>query len=260
MPDPSFDLVLVLIAAFAAGLIDAMVGGGGLVQLPALFAFYPTVAPPTLLGTSKLAGIFGTASAVWRYAQRVTIPWRALVPLAIYVLIASLGGAVIATRVAPEVFRPLVPILLAVVLVYTVWRKDLGAGHAPRAFSGRHHVIGALAITAIGFYDGFFGPGTGSFLMLVFVRCYGFDFLHAGAAARVLNVATNGAALFYFASRGYMLWSIGAAMAVCNVAGSIAGTRLALRGGSALVRKVFIGVVSLLIVRTAWVAVVGNSS
>jgi uncharacterized membrane protein YfcA len=260
MPDPSFDLVLVLIAAFAAGLIDAMVGGGGLVQLPALFAFYPTVAPPTLLGTSKLAGIFGTASAVWRYAQRVTIPWRALAPLAIYVLIASLGGAVIATRVAPEVFRPLVPILLAVVLVYTVWRKDLGAGHAPRAFSGRHHVIGALAITAIGFYDGFFGPGTGSFLMLVFVRCYGFDFLHAGAAARVLNVATNGAALFYFASRGYMLWSIGAAMAVCNVAGSIAGTRLALRGGSALVRKVFIGVVSLLIVRTAWVAVVGNSS
>jgi uncharacterized membrane protein YfcA len=260
MPDPSFDLVLVLIAAFAAGLIDAMVGGGGLVQLPALFAFYPTVAPPTLLGTSKLAGIFGTASAVWRYAQRVTIPWRALAPLAVYVLIASLGGAVIATRVAPEVFRPLVPILLAVVLVYTVWRKDLGAGHAPRAFSGRHHVIGALAITAIGFYDGFFGPGTGSFLMLVFVRCYGFDFLHAGAAARVLNVATNGAALFYFASRGYMLWSIGAAMAVCNVAGSIAGTRLALRGGSALVRKVFIGVVSLLIVRTAWVAVVGNSS
>lgn len=258
MPDLSFDLVLVLIAAFAAGLIDAMVGGGGLVQLPALFAFYPTVAPPTLLGTSKLAGIFGTASAVWRYATRVAIPWRALAPLAVYVLIASLGGAVLATRVAPEVFRPLVPIMLGAVLIYTVWRKDLGAGHAPRAFSGSHHVIGALAITAIGFYDGFFGPGTGSFLMLVFVRCYGFDFLHAGASARVLNVATNGAALVYFASRGFMLWYIGAAMAVCNIAGSIAGTRLAIRGGSVLVRKVFIAVVFLLIVRTAWMALVGS--
>lgn len=256
MPEISLDLILVLIAAFGAGLIDAMVGGGGLVQLPALFAFYTNVAPPVLLGTSKLAGIFGTASAVWRYAMRVTIPWRALAPLAIYVLVASLGGAILATRVAPAVFRPLVPLMLGAVLIYTVWRKDLGTGHAPRAFSGRHHVIGAFAIIAIGFYDGFFGPGTGSFLMLVFVRCYGFDFLHAGAAARVLNVATNAAALLYFASRGFMLWHIGAAMAVCNVAGSIAGTRLALRGGSALVRKVFIAVVSLLIMRTAWVAFV----
>jgi uncharacterized membrane protein YfcA len=258
MPDISLDLALVLIAAFGAGLIDAMVGGGGLVQLPALFAFYPNVAPPTLLGTSKLAGIFGTASAVWRYTRRVTVPWRALAPLAVYVLIASLAGALLATRVAPDIFRPLVPIMLVAVLIYTVARKNLGADHAPREFSGRHHIGGALAIVAIGFYDGFFGPGTGSFLMFVFVRSYGYDFLHASASARVLNVATNAAALFYFASRGYVLWQIGAAMAVCNVAGSITGTRLALRGGSVLVRKAFIVVVSLLILRTAWVAVAGR--
>lgn len=257
MPEISLELVLVLIAAFGAGLIDAMVGGGGLVQLPALFAFYPHVAPPTLLGTSKLAGIFGTASAVWRYAIRVTVPWRALLPLGIYVLVASLGGAFLATRVAPEVFRPLVPVMLCAVLIYTLARKNLGADHAPRAFSGRHHLIGALAIAAIGFYDGFFGPGTGSFLMFVFVRCYGYDFLHAGASARVLNVAANGAALLYFASRGHVIWQIGIAMAACNVAGAIVGTRLALRGGSALVRRVFIAVVSLLIFRTAWVALVG---
>lgn len=254
MPDLSIDLVLVLTAAFGAGLIDAMVGGGGLIQLPALFAFYPQVHPPTILGTSKLAGIFGTASAVWRYARRVQIPWRALTPLAFFVLVTSLGGALLATRVSPDVFRPLVPIMLVAVLMYTLRRKDLGGEHTPRAFSGSHHVIGALAIAAIGFYDGFFGPGTGSFLMLVFVRCYGYDFLHASAAARVLNVATNGAALFYFASRGYVLWQIGAAMAVCNIAGSIVGTRVALRGGSALVRKAFIAIVSLLILRTAWVA------
>ncbi len=257
MPDFSFDLALVLIAAFGAGLIDAMVGGGGLVQLPALFGFYPEVYPPALLGTNKFASIFGTSSAVWRYSRRVTIPWRALAPLALFVLIASLGGALLATRVEPEIFRPLVPIMLVAVLIYTLWRKNFGSEHAPRAFAGSHHVIGALAVAAIGFYDGFFGPGTGSFLMFVFVRCYGYDFLHASASARVLNVATNAAALCYFASRGYVLWQIGAAMAVCNIAGSIVGTRIALRGGSTLVRKAFIAIVSLLILRTAWVAVAG---
>lgn len=255
MPDLSIDLALVLLAAFGAGLIDAMVGGGGLVQLPALFGFYPQVAPPILLGTSKLAGIFGTASAVWRYARRVSIPWRALLPLAILVLAASAGGALLATRVVPEVFRPLVPIMLVAVLIYTLARKNLGNEHAPLAFAGNHHIVGSIAIVAIGFYDGFFGPGTGSFLMFVFVRCYGYDFLNAAASARVLNVAANGAALFYFASHGYVLWQIGAAMAVCNIAGSIFGTRLALRGGSGLVRKVFIIVVSLLIARTALVAI-----
>ncbi len=258
MLDLPFDFIVVLIAAFGAGLIDAMVGGGGLVQLPALFAFYPNVPPAALLGTSKLAGIFGTASAVWRYARRVRIPWRALLPLSIAVLCASWVGATLATRVPVEVFRPLVPIMLVAVLIYTLWRKSLGTEHAPRAFTGRHHWLGATAIAAIGFYDGFFGPGTGSFLMIVFVRCYGYDFLHASASARVLNVAANGAALIYFSSRGYVLWHIGAAMAVCNIAGSFVGTRLALRGGSVVVRKVFIAVVSLLILRTAWVAIGGS--
>jgi uncharacterized membrane protein YfcA len=255
MPEFSFDFLLILLAAFGAGVIDAMVGGGGLIQLPALFAVYPQAAPPTLLGTSKLAGILGTASAVWRYSRRVHIPWRALLPLGGYVLIASFAGALLATRVDPAVFRPLVPIMLVAVLVYTLWRKDLGSEHAPRGFRGAHHAIGAFALAAVGFYDGFFGPGTGSFLMLVFVRCYGFDFLHASAAARVLNVAANGAALFYFASRGYVLWQIGAAMAVCNISGSFVGTRLALGGGSRFVRYVFLAVVSLLIARTAWIAI-----
>ena len=254
MPDVSVELVLVLCAAFTAGLIDSMVGGGGLVQLPALFGLFPQTAPATLLGTSKLAGIFGTTSAVWRYARRIAIPWRALLPLALFVLIASAAGALLATRVRPEVFRPLVPIMLVAVLIYTLRRKDLGAQHAPRAFSGDHHLIGALAIAAIGFYDGFFGPGTGSFLMFVFVRFYGYDFLHAGASARVLNVAANGAALIYFASHGHVLWQIGGAMAACNVAGALVGTRLALRGGSGFVRKIFIAVVALLIARTAIVA------
>lgn len=255
MPELPFDLLTVIIAAFAAGLIDAMAGGGGLIQVPALFAVYPSTAPPTLLGTSKFAGIFGTASAVVRYARKVAIPWRALAPLAAFVLVTSLAGAKLATIVSPTVFRLLAPIMLTAVLLYILWRKDLGGDHTPRDFAGRHHVAAVVLVAAIGLYDGFFGPGAGSFLMFVFVRFYGFDFLHAGAAARVLNVATNGAALAYFAARGHVLWHIGAAMAFCNVAGSILGARLALRGGAAIVRKAFIVVVSALILRTAWNAV-----
>jgi uncharacterized protein len=257
MPDLSVDLLLVLVAAFAAGLIDAMVGGGGLIQIPALFAVYPSVPPAALLGTSKFAGLFGTVSAVARYAQKVSIPWRALLPLALIALVMSVGGAKLAIVVAPDVFRPLVPIMLLAVLVYVLWRKDLGGEHAPRAFAGSHHVIGAALIAAIGLYDGFFGPGTGSLLIFVFVRMYGYDFLHAGAAARVVNVATNAAALTYFASHGLVLWHVGAGMAVCNIAGAIVGARWALRGGSGFVRQAFIVIVSLLILRTAWTAIHG---
>jgi uncharacterized protein len=257
VPEFPVDLLLVLVAAFAAGLIDAMVGGGGLIQIPALFAVYPGVPPATLLGTSKFAGLFGTISAVVRYARRVVIPWRALLPLALLALALSVGGARLASVVSADIFRPLVPIMLLAVLIYVLWRKDLGGEHAPRAFSGSHHIVGAALIAAIGFYDGFFGPGTGSLLIFVFVRCYGYDFLHAGAAARAINVATNAAALSYFAAHGLVLWHVGAGMAICNIAGALVGTRLALRGGSGFVRQAFIVIVSLLILRTAWTALHG---
>jgi uncharacterized membrane protein YfcA len=257
LPELSADLLLVLAAAFAAGLIDAMVGGGGLIQIPALFAVYPGVPPATLLGTSKFAGLFGTVSAVARYARKVVNTRRAQLPVAQVALLMSLGGARLASIVRPEIFRPLVPIMLLAVLMYVLWRKDLGGEHAPRAFAGSHHIVGAVLIAAIGFYDGFFGPGTGSLLIFVFVRCYGYDFLHAGASARVVNVAANAAALSYFASRGLVLWHVGAAMAACNIVGAIVGARLALRGGSVFVRQAFIAIVSLLILRTAWTAIRG---
>lgn len=250
----SFDVLLVLVAAFGAGCIDAIVGGGGLIQTPALFGIYPNTAPAVLLGTNKFASIFGTAGAAWRYSRQVRIPWRALLPLAVLVLITAMVGAVIATLVPANIFRPIVPVLLTFVLVYLLMHKSFGDEHRPREFKREHHVLAAVLIGAIGFYDGFFGPGTGSFLMFVFVRLYGYDFLNAAACARVLNVATNAAALFYFASHGYVLWQIAAGMAACNVAGAMFGTRLAFRGGSQFVRKVFILVVCALILRTAWTA------
>lgn len=252
----SLDLLLVLLAALGAGFIDAIVGGGGLIQAPALFSIYADTAPPMLLGTNKFAAMFGTANSAWRYSRKIAIPWRALMPLAVLVLIASAAGAVVATIVPPKIFRPLVPVLLLGVLIYILCNKTLGDEHRPRVFAREHHVWAALLIGSIGFYDGFFGPGTGSFLMFVFVRLYGYDFLNAAASARVLNVATNLAALAYFGFNGYVLWPIAIGMALANVAGSMLGTRIALRGGSGLVRKIFIVVVSALILRTLWVALV----
>jgi uncharacterized protein len=238
----------------SAGCIDAIVGGGGLIQTPALFSIYPDTDPATLLGTNKFAGIFGTSNAAWRYSRKIHIPWRALLPLAVLVLVTAAVGAVVATIVPPKIFRPLVPMLLLGALIYILRNKQLGDAHRPRTFTREHHVWAALLIGAIGFYDGFFGPGTGSFLMLVFVRLYGYDFLNAAASARVLNVATNLAALLYFGTHGYVLWHLAIGMALANVAGSMLGTRLALRGGSGFVRKIFIVVVSALILNTLWQA------
>ena len=250
----SADLVLVILAAFGAGLVDAMVGGGGLIQLPALLTAWPSTPPAVLLGTNKFASIIGTTGAVFRFARRVHIPWKLLLPLVPVVFGGALGGAVLATRVSPDVFRPLVPVMLAVVLGYMVWRRDLGVLHRPREVAGSRAVTGALLLGAVGFYDGFFGPGTGSFFMFLLIRFYGFDFLHSAASARVLNVATNAGALAWFGSQLELLWLVAALMAVANVSGNVVGVGLAMRHGSGFVRRIFIGVVLLLIARTAWQA------
>ncbi len=250
----SADLLLVVIAAFGAGLVDAMVGGGGLIQLPALLTAYPSTPPAVLLGTNKFASIFGTGSAVVRFARGVRIPWRMLLPLVPVVFLGALAGARVATLVPPAVFRPLVPVMLAVVLVYILWRKDLGASHAPLAITRRRALAAAAVLGGVGFYDGFFGPGTGSFFMFLLIRLYGFDFLHSAASARVLNVATNAGALAWFGTQLELLWLVAVLMAVANVTGAVIGSGLALKHGSGFVRRIFIGVVLALIARTAWQA------
>lgn len=243
-------------AAFCAGIVDAMVGGGGLLQVPALFSALPGIAPAVLLGTSKLAGAMGTSVAAWRYATRLELPWRSLAPGCILGVAGGLAGAALATRAPVAWFRPLVPVLLAVVLACTLVMRRLGEAHAPQS-SRRTLVAGAFAVTVIAVYDGFFGPGTGSFFMFALIRTQGFDFLHASGAARVLNVSTNIAALGWFLAHGDLFPVLGLAMGAANMAGSLVGTRFALRGGTQTVRRAFIVVVLGLIVKTgrdAWLA------
>jgi uncharacterized membrane protein YfcA len=246
------EMFVVSLASLLAGFVDSIVGGGGLILVPALFATFPATHPATLFGTNKGASVWGTAIATVQYSRRVTLPWQALGPAAAVCFTASLGGAWLVTVVSPDYLRKALPLVLAIVLAYTLVRKQLGRHHAP-CYAGRREVLMASAIGAvIGFYDGFFGPGTGSFFVFLLVRLLGYDFLHASASAKLLNTASNLAAILLFALKGHVWWHFVLAMAIANVLGSLAGTHLALKHGTGFVRGVFIAVVSALILKTSY--------
>jgi uncharacterized protein len=246
------DFVILGAAALLAGLVDAVVGGGGLIQTPALFSILPNVAPATLLGTSKLAGVWGTSAAAFNFARRVRLQWSTAAPAAVAAFFMAFLGAYTVTRIPPDFIRKLLPFILIAVAVYTFKKKDFGSIHAPLHEGAKERAIAVGVGGCIGFYDGFFGPGTGSFLVFLFVRFFGFDFLGASAAAKVVNVACNLSALFWFGYSGHLLWQVGLLMAVCNVAGSLIGTKLAIRHGTGFVRKLFLVVLSLLVLKTGY--------
>ena len=244
------------LASLLAGFVDSIVGGGGLILVPALFATFPGAHAATLLGTNKSASIWGTAFASWQFARRVEMRWGALLPAMGLSFVGAMAGAWVVTQISPQYLRKLLPLILLAVLLYTLARKELGRTHAPR-FSGRQEILWAGLIgLGVGFYDGFFGPGTGSFFVFLFVRWLGYDFLHASASAKLLNMTSNLAALILFALKGFVWWHFALALALANVLGSLLGTRLALKHGAGFVRLVFIGVVSALILKTGFDAFV----
>ena len=246
------ELFFTTFASALAGFVDSIVGGGGLILLPALFAAYPSATPATLFGTNKSASMWGTAMATWQYSRRVKVSWSALLPAAAATMVASFLGAWWVTLISPEFLRRLLPVVLLAVLIYTLMRKDMGRHHAPR-FQGRGELLVTCAIgLAIGFYDGFFGPGTGSFFVFLLVRWLGYDFLNASVAAKFLNLASNSAALVLFTYKGHVWWHMALPLAMANIAGSLLGTRMALKHGAGFVRGMFIVVVSALICKTSY--------
>ncbi|RZI82658.1 MAG: sulfite exporter TauE/SafE family protein [Rubrivivax sp.] len=241
-----------LLASGSAGLVDAIVGGGGLIMVPSLFGLFPQAPPATLLGTNKAASVWGTGWAAWQYAKQVRLPSSRLMGAIVAALIGAATGAWLATHVPASQFRAVLPVVLALVWLYTLWRKDLGRHHTPHWSHRTESLWATLLGATVGFYDGLFGPGTGSFFVFALVRGLGWDFLHASAAAKRLNFATNVAALAWFIPHGHVDLALALPMAVANVAGSSVGTRLALRHGAGFVRGVFLVVVGALIVKTAW--------
>lgn len=262
LPDPSTAALLFLaVAAFFAGYVDAIVGGGGLVQIPSLLAAFPHASAATVFGTNKLASVVGTASAAIQYARRIRPDWKFALPTIAAAFTASWFGARSVAHFPPELLRPVVLVLLCVVAGYTFADKNFGRtthdhGHSLRAKQWRGALIGG----SVGFYDGFFGPGTGSFLIFAFVRFVGLDFLRASATAKIANVATNAAAILFFAGRTGPLWQLALLMACCNLAGALVGSRMALSRGTDFVRRVFLFVVTLLILKLACDQLAGGST
>lgn len=251
-----FEIVLVLLGSFFGGFLNAIAGGGGLVSLPVMISVFPTAPLASLFGTTKAAMVWGTAWAARSYAQRVRLPWRRLAPAVGAAIGGSLLGAWLLTAFPSEWLRKLLPVLLLLVFLYTLASRQLGRDHAPTHPPRWEALWAALIALGLGLYDGFFGPGTGSFFVFLFVRLLGYDFLHASAAAKLLNSATNAAAIVVFACGGFVWWPLVVPMAVVNVAGAGLGTWLALHRGSSFVRRVFLVIVAALILKTGYDAYV----
>ena len=241
--------LFLLCASFFAGFVDSIAGGGGLIQLPALLIGLPKTETVTVLGTNKLASVFGTATAASLYRRQIKPEPKVLIAMALPAFIGSAAGASLASKIPTSSMRPIVLVLLIVVAIYTWLKPDLGKIELLKHHSTRRIQIAIGAGAVIGFYDGIFGPGTGSFLMLVLVASLGYAFITASAIAKVVNVSTNLGAILIFGIHGAIIWQIGLALGVANVTGAVLGSRLAIRGGSTLVRKVFLIVTVALIIK-----------
>jgi len=248
----AMDSVIVALASLLVGFVDSIVGGGGLILVPALFATFPTAIPGDLLGTNKSASIWGTGAATAQYARRVQIRWQAMLPAAVTSFVAAFAGAWVVTLVSADALRKLLPAVLVALLIYTLARKELGRVHAPLLCLASERLVACAIAAVIGFYDGFFGPGTGSFFIFLFVRFLGYDFLNASVSAKLLNLSTNASSLILFASMGHVWWHLTLWLAAANVIGSLLGARLALRHGAGFVRMLFIIVVGALILKTGY--------
>lgn len=246
------DLILLLTAALFAGFIDAVAGGGGLVQVPSLLVALPAESPATVFGTNKIASVFGTGNAALRFSRRIALPWRIALPAAAAAFVFSFVGAAAVAWMPKDVVRPLVLCLLILVLIYTVVKPQFGAVAGDSLAPRLERQLALLVGSVLGFYDGFFGPGAGSFMIFAFVHWFRLDFLHASATSKVVNFCTNAAALAYFAPSGHVLWVVGLGMAAFNIAGALLGARMALRHGSGFVRGVFIVVAAVLIARLGY--------
>jgi uncharacterized membrane protein YfcA len=247
-----YTLIALACASFLAGAIDAIAGGGGLIQLPALLIGLARTETVVILGTNKVPSIFGTTASALIYRRSIKTDTRLLLTMAIPAFIGSMGGASLASSIPSKALKPIVVALLVAVFMYTWRRPALGQFEQLKYEPMRRLQIAALAALLIGFYDGAIGPGTGSLLILVLVAVMGFAFLSASAIAKVVNVATNFGAIITFGLSGEIIWKLGLLLAVANVSGGLIGAQIALRGGSTLVRKVFLAVTFALIVKVAF--------
>ena len=250
MTDPELiTYVLMGLAAFVAGWVDAVVGGGGLVQIPALLLGFPGATPAQILATNKIGSISGTVASTVTYWRRVRPDLHTALPMAAVAYLGAIGGAFIGLHIPKSAFNPIILVMLVGVGAYTVFKPSLGTSTALRWDGTRHTVVAMVVGFVIGVYDGALGPGTGSFMVFALVGLMGYAFLEASAKAKIANFATNLGALTVFAPGGHVMWKVGALIAVSNLAGGYVGARTAVARGSGFVRVVFIVIVAAFTVR-----------
>jgi len=242
-------LVILSFLAFMAGFIDAVVGGGGLIQLPALLVTLPDSPLPTIFGTNKIAALSGTSMAAFQYAKRIRFNVKLLGVISIASFISSYFGAKIVSIINPATLKPIILVILIAIVIYTFIKKDLGKVETKQLTLPRQMILGAAIGLVIGFYDGFFGPGTGSFFVLAFVVILGFEFVQASAYAKIVNCMTNISALIVFIRQGNYIIGIAVLLALFNITGSIIGSRMALRRGNSFIRIFFLIIVTIMIIR-----------
>ena len=223
-----------------------------MIQIPALMGALPHTSTATIFGTNKLASICGTASAAFSYLRQVKLEWKLLAVVAITACMSSFGGAACVSMIPQEVLKPFVLFMLIVIAIYTLIKKQFGQHHVQQQLTTKMLILAGIGGLTIGFYDGIFGPGTGSFFIFFFIKYLKFDFLHASALSKIGNFMTNFAALSFFVPTGHILLSLGLMMAVANVCGSLVGVKMALKYGSGFIRILFLILVSILICRLAY--------
>lgn len=244
-------VLLLVLAGLAAGWVDAVVGGGGLIQLPALL-LVPGISPVQALATNKLGSIMGTSVSSITYYRRVGPDLTTAGPMAVAALAGAVGGAALATRIPAEIFTPIILVVLVGVAAFTILRPQVGAQDDLRWEGNRHRWTAAGIGLVIGAYDGLLGPGTGTFLVISLVSVLGYAFLPASALAKIVNFATNLGALLFFVPHGAVLWGLGLSMGVANLVGGYVGARMAVAKGSGFVRVVFVVVVGALICKLGY--------
>lgn len=242
-------LIGLAVFSFIAGFIDAVVGGGGLVIVPFFLISFPKLPLPTVFGTNKIAGFSGTTVAAFQYMRRVKFDLVLIGMVSLCAFAAAFVGAQTVSRINAQTLKPFVLMLLIVIAVYTFFKKDLGSAQTKTLVFWKQLLYGSFFALLIGFYDGFFGPGTGSFLVLIFVVVLGFEFVTASAYAKVINCITNISALIVFIKSGNFILPLAILMAIFNVAGGYIGANMAMKKGNEFVRKIFLTIVTLMIAK-----------
>jgi uncharacterized membrane protein YfcA len=242
-------IISLVILSFIAGFIDAVVGGGGLIQIPALLISLPKTPLPTIFGTNKIAALAGTSISALQYSKRIKFNYKLLITISICAGLASFLGAKVVSYINVNTLKPVILIVLIVIAIYTFLKKDLGSVQTKKLFFDKQLIYGSLIGLIVGFYDGFFGPGTGSFFVLGFVVILGFEFVQASAYSKVINCMTNISALIVFIRQGNYLLELAIILSVCNITGNLVGSRLAIKKGNTFVRTIFLLIVTLMIFR-----------